>query len=193
VAGMNKTEAIRAIIEATTAEPIVFTTGYACRIASGIADRPNHFYMTGSMGLAASIGIGIAQQTKAPTIVVDGDGSLLMNPVGLLIAGASETLPLIHLVLDDGLYASTGGQDVPSRAADLTALARACGYRRVLEIDDVASITSLLGDELEVCPSPVFVRIRLRGPDLPVTARVTGDLGDHAARFAESIRAMMKP
>lgn len=190
---MNKTEAIRAIIEATTAEPIVFTTGYACRIAAGIADRPNHFYMTGSMGLAASIGIGIAQQTRQPTIVVDGDGSLLMNPVGLLIAGSQSTLPLIHLVLDDAAYASTGGQDVPSDAVDVLALARACGYRRVLEIDDVASIASLLGDELEVCPSPIFVRCVLRGPDQPITARIGGDLSDHAARFAESIRVMMKP
>lgn len=187
---MNKTEAVRAVIAASHAEPIVFTTGYASRIAYGIADRPNHFYMTGSMGLASSIGAGVAQVTGATTIVVDGDGALLMNPVGLLLAGAMPGLPIVHVVLDDGLYASTGGQEVPSSTTDLAALARACGYRDVRRVEDAAGLESLLRTEIGACTAPVFVHCVLAGPDEPVTARVGGDLGDHAERFRHHVREL---
>lgn len=90
---MNKTAVIRALIEATSTDPIIFTTGYSCRIARNVADRPNHFYMTGSMGLAASIGTGIALSTGRLVVVVDGDGALAMNPGCLLTAGALPTFP----------------------------------------------------------------------------------------------------
>ncbi|MEV7012368.1 thiamine pyrophosphate-dependent enzyme [Streptosporangium sp. NPDC051022] len=187
---MNKTDAIRTIIETSTDEPIVFTTGYTCRIARGVADRPNHFYMTGSMGLASSIGIGIAQQTGRPTIVVDGDGSLLMNPVGLLTAGAMDTLPLVHVVLDDGRYASTGGQHVPASRADLGALARACGYRNVREAGHVDALAALMRREVASCSRPSLIHCVLSGQDPPVSARVDADLGEHAARFGEYVREL---
>jgi sulfopyruvate decarboxylase subunit beta len=187
---MNKSEAVRAVIAATHAEPIVFTTGYASRIAYGIADRPSHFYMTGSMGLASSIGTGVAQVTGTTTIVVDGDGALLMNPVGLLLAGAMPELPLVHVVLDDGRYASTGGQEVPSTATDLAALARACGYRDVRLAEDASGLESLLRTEIAACTAPVFVHCVLADPDEPVTARVGDDLGDHAERFGRHVREL---
>jgi thiamine pyrophosphate-dependent acetolactate synthase large subunit-like protein len=190
---MNKTEAVRAVIAASHAEPIIFTTGYASRIAYGIADRSSHFYMTGSMGLASSIGAGVAQVTGTPTIVVDGDGALLMNPVGLVVAGAMAALPLVHVVLDDGRYASTGGQEVPSNATDLAAMAHACGYRDVRRITDAASLETLLESLLctETGAAPVFVHCVLADPDQPVTARVSGDLSAHAERFARHVRELM--
>jgi sulfopyruvate decarboxylase subunit beta len=188
---MNKTEAVRAVINESAAEPVIFTTGYSCRIAHGIADRPNHFYMTGSMGLASSIGIGIAQQTGQPTIVVDGDGSTLMNPVGLITAGMLDSLPLVHIVLDDGAYASTGGQAVPSSGADLSELARVCGYPTVWQVEDVDSLTALLRKEIPTCSAPVFVHCVLRDADLPVSARVDGDLDRNASRFGRYVRERM--
>lgn len=188
---MNKTAAVRAVIAATHAEPIVFTTGYASRIAYGIADRPNHFYMTGSMGLASSIGAGVAQVTGTATIVVDGDGALLMNPVGLVLAGAMAALPLVHVVLDDGRYASTGGQEVPSTATDLAAMARACGYRDVRRVTEGAALTSALESLLRNrIGAPVFVHCVLTDPDEQVTARVGGDLGAHAERFGRHVREL---
>src|SRR5260363_465781 len=86
--GMSKSAALQQIILATTNQPIIFTTGYSCRIAAHLRHRPNHFYRTGSMGLAVSIGTGVALATGLPTVVVDGDGSLLMNPASLIVAGA---------------------------------------------------------------------------------------------------------
>ncbi|MET7437763.1 thiamine pyrophosphate-dependent enzyme [Streptomyces sp. NPDC004082] len=186
---MNKTAAIRAVIEATTDEPIVFTTGYACRIAQAVLDRPNHLYMTGSMGLASSIGIGIAQQTGRPTVVVDGDGSVLMNPVGLLTAGAMAPLPLLHVLLDDGRYASTGGQHVPCTGTDFALLARSCGYARVERIERTTQLAATLRAVAATCTAPTFLHCVLAGEDpAPIPPRVDGDLADHAARFASALR-----
>jgi thiamine pyrophosphate-dependent acetolactate synthase large subunit-like protein len=186
---MNKTSAVAAVIAATETQPIIFTTGYSCRIARGIADRPNHFYMTGSMGLASSIGIGVARETRRTTVVVDGDGALLMNPVGLVTAGALSDLPLVHVLLDDGRYASTGGQAVPSTRTDLCAWAAASGYARVHDTADLAEFGAIVREEVAACASPVFVRGLLTTADPPVSARVDAALDDHALRFRNHLAA----
>jgi thiamine pyrophosphate-dependent acetolactate synthase large subunit-like protein len=191
VAAVNKTAAINAVLDVVRTEPIVFTTGYACRIARGIADRPNHFYMTGSMGLASSIAIGIGQQTRRPTVVVDGDGSLLMNPVGLLTAGSMRELPLVHVVLDDGRYASTGGQAVAPAGADFAALAAACGYRDVRRVTDVAELSAILRAEMRVCASPIFVHCVLSDVDDLVSARVDLNLHEYTKRLRGHIRELL--
>lgn len=181
---MNKSTAITEIVRATPATPVIFTTGYACRIAQRVADRPNHFYMTGSMGLAAAIGIGLAARTGATALVVDGDGSLLMNPGTLVVAGAEAALPLVHVLLDDRQYASTGGQCSPGSRVDFPALARSCGYRDVVEARSAAELADALSAALPTPGAPVFVHCVLEEADGPVPPRVGADLGEHAERFA---------
>ncbi|GAB3493969.1 thiamine pyrophosphate-dependent enzyme [Amycolatopsis cihanbeyliensis] len=180
---MNKTAAIGAVLAATTNEPVVFTTGYACRIARHLGDRPGHFYMTGSMGLACAIGAGVALETGRTTVIVDGDGSVLMNPACLVTAGAMTSLPLVHVLLDDGRYASTGGQEVPSARADLCAWALASGYLLAADTAGEAELTELLRTELAAGNGPVFLRCVLTEPDPPVPPRVDVDLPTHARRF----------
>lgn len=192
MARVNKTTAIAAVMAATSREPTIFTTGFTCRIAQGIEDRSSHFYMTGSMGLAASVGIGVAQWTRRTTVVVDGDGSLLMNPVGLITAGALPDLPLVHIVLDDGCYASTGGQSVPSRRTDLCALATACGYQRVSSTTDVDTFADLVRSTIAQCSFPVLLIARLTAPDAPVPRRIDVHLPAHARRFGLHLSATSK-
>jgi thiamine pyrophosphate-dependent acetolactate synthase large subunit-like protein len=79
----DKSAAIAEILAAAPQVPTVF----ASRVAASMDDRPDHFYMTGSMGLALAVGTGVTRASGQPTIVVDGDGSLLMNPATLLAAG----------------------------------------------------------------------------------------------------------
>jgi len=184
---MNKTAAIRAIIGATETRPIVFTPGSASAIAQDLADLPNHFYLNGPLGLASSVGIGVAMETERTTVVVDGDGSLLMNPVGMLTAGTLTSLRLIHIVLDDGVYAFTGGESIPSRRADLCALARAAGYRRVFSTAKLDEFAALLRSQLMSCTTPVFIRCALIGGDYATTERMTADLENHARRFYRHI------
>ncbi|EST33753.1 thiamine pyrophosphate-dependent enzyme [Streptomyces roseochromogenus] len=183
----TKTQAITEIVRCTPGLPVVFTTGYASRIGAGVADRPQHFYMTGSMGLALSVGTGVAATVGTPTVVVDGDGSVLMNPVGLISVGTRRELPLAHIVLDDGQYASTGGQGTPKAAFDFAALARTTGYRSVHTVTGVGQLTSLLDEFLDQPAGPRFVHCVLRGIDSPPPARISQPLPEHARRFTEGV------
>jgi thiamine pyrophosphate-dependent acetolactate synthase large subunit-like protein len=144
--------------------------------------------MTGSMGLAASIGVGIALSSALPVVVVDGDGSLAMNPGCPLTAGAMPNIPLLHLVLDDGLYESTGGQGVPSQRVDFTALARAAGYREVSRADNLSTFGKLLKKLLEKCSTPTFVHCVLTSREMTEPPpRIETDLYQHHLRFSQHL------
>lgn len=181
---MNKTAAIQAIISATsTAQPVVFTTDSTCRIAQVVEDRPNHLYLTASTGLAGSLGIGIALETRRPTVIVDSYSNLVRNPVGLITAGTLVDLPLIHIVLDDGLYGSGHTSPPPSDRADVLALARASGYTAVSTTTQLDKFTTLLRGGLANCHSPVLVRAVLTHPDSPMPYPSDSDPAFHASRF----------
>ncbi|MFY1633683.1 thiamine pyrophosphate-dependent enzyme [Solwaraspora sp. WMMB335] len=185
---MNKTDAIATVIRETTDEPVIFTTGYSCRIARSIADRANHFYMTGSMGLAANIGIGVALASRRPVVVVDGDGSLTMNPSCLFTAGALPDLRLVHLVLDDRSYESTGGQAVPSERIRFGALALAAGYRDASQTGDVGGLSELLRAGLR-CAGPTFVHCTIDSiQGMTPPPRIEPDLRWLAMRFTEYVK-----
>lgn len=179
----DKSTAIAEILAAAPGIPTVFTTGFASRVAASLGDRPNHFYMTGSMGLALALGTGVAMASQQPTIVVDGDGSLLMNPATLLAVGTAPDLPLVHIVLDDGLYASTGGQPTPGRHARLAGPATASGYRSVCEAIDPSALRARLTTALDV-PSAVFIHCPVQPDTTPPRRGVTPDLPGVGMRFS---------
>ncbi|WP_328967335.1 thiamine pyrophosphate-dependent enzyme [Streptomyces sp. NBC_00239] len=184
---LTKSEAVAVALEAAPDVPTVFTTGYIARIGAA-ADRRNHFYMTGSMGLALSLGTGIALRSRRTTLVVDGDGSLLMNPVGLVAAAEDPDLPLIQLVLDDGVYASTGGQRAPGSLVDLPGWARACGFARIHAVDSAQALAEALRGELLNPPAPVFIHCTVTADTTPPPPRVTDHLEGITARFSDFLQ-----
>ena len=181
---MGKTTAITSSLSASAGHPAVFTTGYTSRIARQVDDRPENFYMTGSMGLALSVGLGIALACRRTTLVVDGDGSLLMNPAGLITAGALKDVPLVHLVLDDGAYDSTGGQRSSAGTVDSAAWARAAGYRAAHTVQQEHDLADVLLLEMAHTTSPVFIRCLVTPARTAVPPRVPGPLTEHARTFA---------
>jgi phosphonopyruvate decarboxylase len=111
--------------------PTIATTGYTCRQLSAVRDRDRFFYMQGSMGFALAIGLGLAlTRPREPITVLDGDGALLMRLGSLATVGAQRPRNLVHLVLDNRAYASTGGQPTVAGSVDFPAAALACGYAR---------------------------------------------------------------
>ncbi|MBR7835034.1 hypothetical protein KDL01_17295 [Actinospica durhamensis] len=192
---MDKTRAIAEALAALPTVPTIFTTGYTSRIGAGLGERPNHFYMTGSMGLALSLGAGLALATGEMTLVLDGDGSVLMNPGGMLCLDAAGGLPLIHLVLDDGAYASTGGQRTNAGGVDLCGWAEAAGCRRTYTVGDPQALRDLLRAEAgapsvpPVASSPVFIRCLVEPDRAPAPPRVDDRLAEHARRFTEYVSA----
>jgi phosphonopyruvate decarboxylase len=110
---------------------VVFSsTGFLSRYLFAAADRQRNFYMQGSMGHASALAVGYCRtQPDTDVVVLDGDGAALMHLGQLAVLGSSGCARLIHVIVDNGSYASTGGQDSPSAATDFAAVAAACGYQ----------------------------------------------------------------
>ena len=126
----SRSEVLAAWLERHPGDLAVSTTGYMSReVAShGLVDR--HFPMQGSMGFAPAIALGLARSRPARRVhVLDGDGALIMRLGSLATVGALAPQQLIHVVVDNGTYASTGGQLSVSPHVDFPSVALACGYR----------------------------------------------------------------
>jgi sulfopyruvate decarboxylase subunit beta len=118
---------------------VVSTCGYPTRELFAAADRPENLYLVGSMGMAAPVALGIAlARPERLVIAVDGDGSLLMN-LGVLPFVAAAEPRLLHVVADNGMHESTGGQRTVRRA-DFASLALAAGYRSAVRVATVAEL-----------------------------------------------------
>jgi thiamine pyrophosphate-dependent acetolactate synthase large subunit-like protein len=124
---VNRLEATRAVVDAAGDAPIVASLGHPAYDLFAAGDRPQNFYTWGSMGVASSVGVGLAlAKPDARVFVVDGDGSLLMNLGSLATIGLLQPPNLVLVVMDNELYATTGGQPTPTAlGADLAAAARA--------------------------------------------------------------------
>jgi len=126
---MNRLAATRRLTAALDHEPIVASLGRPAYDLFAAGDRPENFYTWGSMGLASSIGLGLAlARPELRVFVVDGDGSLLMNLGSLATIGWTRPPNLVLIVWDNALYGTTGGQDTATaHGADLEAAGRAMG------------------------------------------------------------------
>jgi phosphonopyruvate decarboxylase len=129
---ISRRQALGAALKELGDAPVIHANGFICRESFGIGDRPQNFYMIGSMGLAAPIGLGVALARPAHRAVVfDGDGNLLMSLGTLAMVGGLAPRNLVHVVFDNEVYGSTGGQRSPSRETRLDRLALGAGYRTV--------------------------------------------------------------
>jgi phosphonopyruvate decarboxylase len=150
-------------------EPIVHANGYICRESFAVGDRPQNFYMIGSMGLASAIGLGLAlAKPQRATIVFDGDGNLLMNFGILAMVGGLRPRNLIHVVFDNEVYGSTGNQASPSRGVRLDRVAAAAGYRSSVAVTDAVEVEravhrALAGDG----PHFVLAKVTAEEADVP--------------------------
>ena len=124
---MNRLDATRLLVGALEREPIVASLGHPAYDLFAAGDRSSNFYTWGSMGLASSIGLGLAiARPDLRVFVVDGDGSLLMNLGSLATVGWVRPENLVLVVWDNEEYGTTGGQDTATaRGADLAAAAGA--------------------------------------------------------------------
>lgn len=168
---LSRLEAIRVIGDTLDgSECVIATTGKPSRELFSVCDRPRNFYMQGSMGHAPSFGLGVAQSRPSQTVVVlDGDGALLMHMGVLSMIGHAGPENLLHIVLDNESYESTGDQDTTSSTTDFAAVALACGYRHAAEAHEEAGLRSRLESLLkEKGPSLLRVKInRLPTPGVP--------------------------
>jgi sulfopyruvate decarboxylase subunit beta len=115
--------------------PMVLTLGGTAReMLTVVGRKPNHLVNLDAMGQTVSLGLGIALGLRArpqaeKTVVIEGDGSLIMGMSVMSTIGHLGPENLVVLVLDNGVYLATGGQPTASSSLDMCALALACGWR----------------------------------------------------------------
>lgn len=157
---MTRRDVIKAIYSMVGDMPIIFTTGFTCREAFDIEDRKSNFYMVGSMGLAASIGIGIALNSKEQSVmVIEGDGSFLMCPNNIFIAGNLKVKNFIHIVIDNQMYESTGQQKTYSHGLDFSQMAFLAGYTTCKKVEDIEEFKKCLFEAICFKAGPVFFHL----------------------------------
>ncbi|MFQ5947177.1 MAG: thiamine pyrophosphate-dependent enzyme, partial [Anaerolineae bacterium] len=158
---MSRYEALSVAIRCLGDEPVIHANGYICRESFAVADRPQNFYMIGSMGLASSIGLGVAlTQPGRKTVIFDGDGNLLMNLGTLAMVGGLRPKNFVHLVFDNEVYGSTGDQPSLSQQVRLDRLAAAAGYPRVHAVADAAALEAATRNALST-DGPVFILVKV--------------------------------
>ena len=147
-------------------ELVISTAGKISRELFCIADRPGNFYMQGSMGCAASIGLGVALgQDKATTVVLDGDGAVLMKMGTLATIGHYQPKRFLHVILDNESHDSTGGQPTVSSTVSFARIAISCGYCRAVTVYGLDRFNHYLNSFLhKEGPSLLHMKVR-RGAD----------------------------
>jgi phosphonopyruvate decarboxylase len=168
ISSASRRDVLLAIQAATPQDAvIVATTGYTGRELYACADLPNQIYMVGSMGCAVSFGLGIAlAQPQRPVIVLDGDGAALMRLGAQSIVGYEQPRNLCHVLLDNAIHESTGGQATVARSVNFCAIAAANGYSRVHSMGEPAQIAAAVAKSVRECVGPAFIH----APILPGVA-----------------------
>jgi len=139
---MRRLDALKAIYPQLEQHVVVTIMGAVAAELQSIGHRPNYFYLQHAMGLASSMGLGIAlTRPELTVIVLDGDGSLLMNLGGLTTLARYRPKNLVHIVFDNESLLSVGGfPTATSTGSDLAAIAAAAGVPRsetVVTIDEL--------------------------------------------------------
>lgn len=181
-------EVLRSLAPRLGDRAVVSTTGFTSRDLYALADRDRNFYMQGSMGHAAGIGLALAQLGHR-VVVLDGDGAALMHLGAMAMIGRHPGIQLCHIIFDNGVHESTGNQPVAPNPVDFVAIARAVGYRHVSRCDSGAGLDrelqAALGSE---GPSCLVAQVRVED-DAAAASRITDTLGHHelSRRFRDSL------
>ena len=171
---LSRLDALAAARKPLGREPVLHANGYICRESFSLGDRPENFYMIGSMGLASAIGLGLTlAREETATVVFDGDGNLLMNLGILPLVAARAPRRFVHVVFDNEVYGSTGNQRTISGEVRLDRLAEAAGYRSVAAVTGASEITEAVSVAL-AGEGPHFILVKVtpeqaEAPRIPYT------------------------
>jgi sulfopyruvate decarboxylase subunit beta len=166
---MNRQKSIEAIYPELEDKIVVTIMGACAQELYDLGHRENFFYLQHAMGLASSIGMGLALNVPDEKVVVmDGDGSVLMNLGTLTTMARYRPSNLVHIIFDNGSLLSTGG--FPTHTAegptDLAAIARGAGVPHVAEARTPFEFMEAVGDAFDRDDLTVIVaKVDAVGPD----------------------------
>jgi sulfopyruvate decarboxylase subunit beta len=159
---MLRVDALQAIYPEVKGQIVVTIMGAVAVELYTLGHRHNFFYLEHAMGLASSMGLGIAvAMPRHKVVVIDGDGSLLMNLGTLVTIGEIAPKNLFHFVFENGTYEANGGHPIPGRdQVDFAGFARSAGWRAVHEFADLNIFEQRIGALLAE-PGPLFVDLKV--------------------------------
>lgn len=141
---------------------LIATTGKTGRELYTLKDRPNNLYCVGSMGYASALAQGIAQFTPQRTVtIIDGDGAALMHLGNMATIGSLQSPNLIHLLLNNGTYDSTGGQKTLAEGVDFSQIALGMGYTHAQYCASLDEMASSYRHAREHAQGPVLLIINI--------------------------------
>ncbi|WP_413720138.1 sulfopyruvate decarboxylase subunit beta [Silicimonas sp. MF1-12-2] len=184
---MIRSEILKEIAPIIRDHLVVCNIGIPSQELHAIDDQPTNFYMLGTMGLASSIGLGLALAQPKPVIVIDGDGSVLTN-LGTLPTIANNVADnYILMIIDNGSYGSTGDQPTyTGKKTSLAGMARAAGCENVVEVMDVDTPEALEKALAEGKMTVMIVKCESGNAKMPV---ITMDPVVIKDRFMKAVQA----
>lgn len=169
---MTRLDCLRTIYPALEDRVVVTIMGAVAAELQSIGHRPNFFYLQHAMGLASSMGLGIALvKPRASVVVFDGDGSVLMNLGGLTTLARYRPANLTHVVFDNESLLSVGGfPTATSTGSDLAAIATAAGIPRAMTVRSVEAFSAAFQEAVDgAVLTTIVVKVEAVGPSGYVT------------------------
>ncbi|HEY8283428.1 MAG TPA: thiamine pyrophosphate-dependent enzyme [Chloroflexota bacterium] len=173
---MLRLDALTAIYPRLERCVVVTIMGAVSAELQSLGHRPNFFYLQHAMGLASSMGLGIAlARPECQVVVLDGDGSVLMNLGGLTTLARYHPPNLLHVVFDNESLLSVGGfPTATATGSNLAGIAAAAGIPRTALVDDLDAFVAAFEEGLAMAELTTLVaKVEARGPagfltDLPL-------------------------
>jgi sulfopyruvate decarboxylase subunit beta len=186
---MKRLDALRAIHAQLEARIVVTIMGAVAAELQSIGHRPTFFYLQHAMGLASSMGLGIAlSKPERQVIVLDGDGSVLMNLGGLTTLARYRPRNLVHVIFDNESLLSVGGfPTATATGSDLAGIAAAAGVPRTATVSTVDAFIRAFDEALAAGDlTTIVAKVEAVGPSGYVTDL---SLLENRFQFARSLRS----
>ena len=157
---MIRKDAVETVCNYVKDDVIVSANGFISRDVYSILEKNTNFYMIGSMGLASSIGLGIAlKKPKKRIFVFDGDGNILMNLGSLTTIGMTEPKNLVHVIFDNSSHESTGGQPTATNKIQLSKIAKSTNYK-VFQVKTKNQLAKIF-QKIKLIPGPIMIIVKI--------------------------------
>jgi sulfopyruvate decarboxylase subunit beta len=187
---MLRAEALQAIYPQLEERVVVTIMGAVAAELQAIGHRPGFFYLQHAMGLASSLGLGIALgRPELSVVVLDGDGSILMNLGGLTTLARYRPQNLIHVVFDNESLLSVGGfPTATATGSDIAAMAEAAGVPRTATVRTIPEFTAAFADASAARQlTTIVAKVEAVGPKAFVTDL---PLLENRFQFARHLRSV---
>jgi len=169
---VKRLDALRSVYTHLEDRVVVTIMGAVAAELQSLGHRPNFFYLQHAMGLASSMGLGIAlARPDRHVVVLDGDGSILMNLGGLTTLARYRPRNLVHVVFDNESLLSVGGfPTATSTGTDLAGIAAAAGVPRTATVRTLEEFTQAFGQALTAGDlTTIVAKVEAVGPSAYVT------------------------